>query len=103
MISPERVYQNLHELIYLVAMFFSLLLHSRSVLPYLCNFYNHCIAADNNNKEVISMDFTTRTFVVIVAAVFFSLLSSPALLAATSAQLDYWPTHGWRTTTPEEQ
>jgi len=102
MISPERVYQNLHEIQYLITMLSNLLLHSSSFSPYLCNFDNHCVAADNNNKEVIP-DSTTKTFIVIVAAVFYTLLSSPPLFATASAQFDYWPTHGWRTTSPEEQ
>ena len=47
--------------------------------------------------------FKVKNFITIVAVVFYTLLSSQALLAATSARPDYWPTQGWRTTSPEEQ
>ncbi len=49
------------------------------------------------------MAFKGKNFIIIVAAFFYVLLPSQAAPASSSGPPDYWPTNGWRTTTPEEQ
>jgi len=41
--------------------------------------------------------------IVFFAAILLSTLCSSTLLEATPKRFDYWPTHGWQATTPEEQ
>lgn len=49
------------------------------------------------------MDILKKHCTFYFAAIFLSLLFSNTLLAASPSRFDYWPTHGWKTTTPEEQ
>ena len=49
------------------------------------------------------MDVLKKHCTVLSAAIFLSLLFSHTLLADSPSRSDYWPTHGWKTTTPEEQ
>ena len=49
------------------------------------------------------MDILKKHCTVFFAAIFLLLLFSHPLPAASHSRFDYWPTHGWKTTTPEEQ
>ncbi|WP_319410147.1 serine hydrolase [uncultured Desulfosarcina sp.] len=49
------------------------------------------------------MDILKKHCTVFITAIFLSLLFSHTLLAGSPSRFDYWPTHGWKTTTPEEQ
>ncbi len=49
------------------------------------------------------MDILKKTCTTFAASIFLSLMFSHTLLAGSSSRFDYWPTHGWKTTTPEEQ